>query len=550
MRQLQGFRDFWAKRHSEMWLEMQPVLRLAAVFFVVMVLLALHRHLTFYASYDQGIFNQLFWNGIHGNFFQSSLSSVLSGAVVIDRQVPTVSYHRLGQHFDPILLLWLPIYALFPYAATLVVLQVAQVTAAGLVLYALARQYLQPTLAQWITASYYTSVAVIGPTFSNFHDLSQIPLLLFTLFLALEKRWWWLFWLIAGLTLLVREDIGILLFGIGLYLALSRRFPVVGIALCSLGFAYVMLATNVFMPLFSRDISQRFMVERFGHFSSGNEASTFDILGGILSNPLRLITHVFASFDLKVSYMLAQTLSLAFVPLISPSAWLMVSAPLAQLLLQGGDSRFSVYIRYAITLVPGLFYGAILWWSVHPQVFRARFKKIWLGLIMLSLLVVLLKSPHRVFYFVIPDSVQPWVQVPLFRQWSHVAEARSLLRQVPPDASVSATTYLVPPLSGRRAALRMPFLQFRNDQNQVENVEYIVADFWQLQQYQPAFGQERGYMEILPAKIDDLLKQNQYGIQAFEDGIVLMQRGRPSQPEALAHWKALRPTYVPTPKPN
>ena len=79
MLQLQGFREFWAKRH----LEMKPVLRLAAFFLVVMVLLALHRHLTLYASYDQGIFNQLFWNGIHGKFFQSSLSSVLSGAVVI-----------------------------------------------------------------------------------------------------------------------------------------------------------------------------------------------------------------------------------------------------------------------------------------------------------------------------------------------------------------------------------------------------------------------------------------------------------------------------------
>ncbi|MEX0268279.1 DUF2079 domain-containing protein [Leptolyngbyaceae cyanobacterium UHCC 1019] len=550
MLQFQRFKEIWAKRYSEIQLEIKPVLGFAAFFFVVMLLLALHRHLTLYASYDQGIFNQLFWNGLHGNFFQSSLSSVLSGAVVIDRQVPTVSYHRLGQHFDPILLLWLPIYAIFPHAATLVVIQVAQVAAAGLVLYALARQYLQPRLAQWITASYYTSVAVIGPTFSNFHDLSQIPLLLFTLFLALEKRWWWLFWLMAGLTLLVREDTGILLFGIGLYLALSRRFPVVGVALCSVGFAYVMTATNIFMPMFSRDISQRFMVERFGHFASGNEASTFEILGGILSNPLRLITHVFSSLDVKVSYMVAQTLSLAFVPLISPSAWIMISAPLAQLLLQGGDSRFSVYIRYAITLVPGLFYGAILWWSVHPQVFRPQFKKIWLGLIMLSLLVVLLKSPHRVFYFAIPDSFQPWVHVPLTRQWSHAAAARSLLAQVPPNASVSATTYLVPPLSGRRAALRMPFLQFRNDQNQVENVEYIVADFWQLQQYQPAFGQERGYMEILPAKIDNLLAQNQYGIQAFQDGIVLMQRSKPSQPEALAQWKAIRPTYLPTPKSN
>lgn len=515
---------------------------LAIAFFALTLALGLHRYLTFYASYDQGIFSQLFWNGIHGRFFQSSLSSVLSGAVVVDREIPTVFYHRLGQHFDPILLLWHPLYALFPSGATLVVLQVGLVTAAGLVLYALARHYLQPALAWMITASYYGAIAVIGPTLSNFHDLSQIPLFLFTLFLALEKRWWGLFWLMAVCTVLVREDAGVLLFGIGLYLILSRRFPSVGVGLCGLGFGYVVLATNVLMPLFSRDISQRFMIERFGHFATGDEASTLDILVAILLNPLKLLSQVLSSLDQKVFYLLGQALPLAFVPLVSPSAWVMVSTPLAQLLLQGGESRFSIYIRYAITIVPGFFYGAILWWSVHQERFRPRFRKIWTGFILLSLLITLLYNPHRAFYFVIPDSFQPWVQVPLTRQWQHAGHLRSLLAQIPPDASVSGTTYVLPHLSTRRAVLRIPYLQYRDDDRQIRQVDYILLDLWQLQQYQVAFREERRYLQgLLSTQINDWLKD--YGIQALEDGVMLLRQGVPSQPELIQVWKQLQQDY-------
>ncbi|EKQ70680.1 putative membrane protein [Leptolyngbyaceae cyanobacterium JSC-12] len=541
-----NIRLLWEKHQDEL----KPVLILAAAFFVGVLTVALHRYFTFYASYDQGIFAQLFWNGIHGRFFQSSLSSGLSGAVVHDGQVPTVFYHRLGQHFDPIQLIWHPFFALFPNAATLVMLQTAYVTVAGLVLYTLARHYLKPSLSWMIVAGFYGSVAVIGPTLSNYHDLSQIPLFLFTLFLAFEKRWWWLFWLMAVFTVLARQDAGVTLFGVGLYLILSRRHPWAGVGLCSLGFGYVIVASNVFMPMFSKDVSQRFMIERFGHFANGNEASSLEILWGILTNPGRLLRHLLSAPDQKIFYLFGQTLSLVFVPLISPSAWVLISPPLAQLFLQGGQSRFSIYIRYAITLAPGLFYGAILWWSVHQDRFRLRFRKIWTGFIILSLLIMLLKNPHRAFYFVVPDSFQPWVYVPLMRQWEHAAQVRSLIQQVPPNASVSATTYIIPHMATRRAILRVPFLQYRDDDQQVKEVDYILMDLWQLNQYQPAFREERGYLRDLLSQTEYWMTQKNYGIQAITDGVILMQRGVSSKPELLKTWEELRQTYQSTLKPQ
>lgn len=518
----------------------KTVLLLAGIFFFLCLLFTLHRYYTFYASFDQGIFNQVFWNNLHGRFFQSSLSSSLSTNVVHAGEVPTVYYHRLGQHFTPALLLWLPIYALFPSPATLTVLQVTLITAAGLVLYVLARQYLQPPLAVMITASFYGANAVIGPTLSNFHDICQIPLFVFTLLLAMEKRWWWLFWLLAVLILAVREDAGIGLFGVGVYMILSKRFPRAGVAVCILSFGYILVLTNLIMPLFSKDISQRFMLERFGQYADGEEASTIEIIWGMISNPLRLLVELFTPLDRTIKYLLGQWLPLAFVPAVAPGSWMIAGFPLLKLLLGKGESVLSITIRYALTVVPGLFYGSILWWSQRQQKLKPAFRRLWIGCICLSLFFTFTSNPNRTFYFVIPDSVKPLVYVSLPQQWQHVNQMRPLLAQIPPDASVSATTYIVPHLSSRREILRLPALELRNDAQEVIKVDYAIADLWQLQKYQAAFKSDRSLLKDLTPLIDQLINNGEYGIIGFEDGVILLKKAASSDTQAKAAWLQFR----------
>ncbi|OKH25901.1 hypothetical protein NIES1031_13055 [Chroogloeocystis siderophila 5.2 s.c.1] len=525
------------------------LIRVAIAFFVLNLVLGLHRYYSFYATFDQGIFNQVFWNNLHGRFFQSSLSSSLSTNVVHSGEIPEVYYHRLGQHFTPALLLWLPIYALFPSPATLTVLQVSFVTAAGLVLYALARHYIAPPIAAMITASFYAANAVLGPTQSNFHDISQIPLFVFGLLLAMEKRWWWLFWLLAVLTLAVREDSGIVLFGVGFYLIASRRYPRVGLAVCALGCGYILVLTNAIMPLFSQDISRRFMLERFGQYADGPEASTLDIIWGMISNPWRLIVELFTPFFGTIKYLIGQWLPLAFVPAIAPASWAIAGFPLLKLFLGQGQSVLAINIRYAMTVVPGLFYGAILWWSRHPRKFKPVFRRFWVACICLSLFFSFTSSTsslNRSFYFLLPDSFNPWVYVSLPQQWHHVRQMRSLLAQIPADASVSATTYIVPHLSSRREILRWPMLQLRNDAREVIEMEYAIADLWQLQQYQAAFDEERQLLQTSIAAIDQLTSNQQYGVIGFQDGVILMQRGVVSLPQAVTAWLTFRQQIVKT----
>lgn len=522
----------------------------AIAFFICTLGLTLHRHFTFYSSYDQGIFNQVFWNSIHGNWFQSTLSSQLSTNVIHGGEVPDVAYRRLGQHFTPALLLWLPIYCLLPYPAILTVLQVVFVTAAGVVLFALARIYLPPASASLITISFYGANAIIGPTLGNFHDISQIPLFIFSLLLAMEKRCWWLFAIFAICILAVREDSGISLFGIGVYLILSRRYPRIGAVVCLGSLFYVLTVTNVVMPLFSDDVSKRFMLENFGQYAEGDRASTLEIVANMLTNPGLVIQEIFTPFFATFKYLLGQWLPLAFIPVVAPAAWTISIFPLLKLLLSQGDLVLSISIRYAMSVTPGLFYGAILWWSgqglgnftksparCQPRKLRPKFRRFWIFCICLSTFFTITSNPSDTLYFLIPTSIDPFVYVSAPEQWQHSQKIRALFTKIPQNASVSATTFIVPHLSSRREVIRLPGLHLKNDRQDIEQVDYIIADLWHDERYQEVLTDVRNSLKTTIKSLKLALEQNNYGIIGFDEGIVLLQQEVNSDVRALNDWQ-------------
>jgi uncharacterized membrane protein len=544
--------------------EIKWLLILTAAFCSFLLIFSLHRYYTFYASYDHGLFNQIFWNNLHRRWFQSSLTGANSAATLLDNAIPTVNFNHLGQHFVPNFLLWLPIYAVFPSPITLIALQIGLMAAGGVVLYALARHYLEPTLSLLITAGYFGAHAVIGSTFANFYEHCQIPLFVFSALLAMEKQRWWIFWLMVAFTLGIREDTGIILFGIGLYLVLSRRHPWVGVVLCGVSFTYVAIITSVVSPHFSSDSSRLYMAGRFGQYVPGNESpSTLQVLWGMLTHPLEVLKSLLIPFDRRAMYLIGHWLPLAFVPALSPASWAIAGVPFLTLLMQSGMSALVITLRYSVALVPGMFYGAILWWASPSKrtfpdplvprslwqrlsfAYRTRqltptFRRFWIGCIILSIISVTLASPNQAFYFLLPESFNPWLHITLPRQWEHSQVLRDLIRMIPADASVAATTHLITPLSTRREIIRFPSLQLKDEQGQVKMMEYAVADLWRLNQYQPLFHPEHQRLSLIIATMDEVLAQKTYGLVQLKDGVVLLQKGVPSEPLPLEAWAPLR----------
>ena len=533
--------DYWPNQTG-----LRQVLILAAAFFIVVLTFSIIHYESFLITYDHGLFNQVFWNSVHGNFFQSSLSSAASGASLLDRQLSYPSYIHLGQHFVIDFLLWMPIYALFPSPVTLIVLQVTLIAAAGIVLYFLARHYLSVPISVMIVASYYGANGVIGPTLGNFYEHCQIPLFVFSLLLALEKQRWVLFWMFAVLTLGTREDAGITLFGIGVYLIFSRRYPRTGMALCAISFSYVVLITTTVMPMFSVDSSRLYLASYFRKFVKTEAPSTLELLWAIISQPQIIIQVLFTNFSRRILYLLGHWLPLAFVPVITPSAWIMTVFPLSVLLLQVfNQSATSINTRYTLAVIPGLFYGTILWWSQHQEKFKPRLHRFWIGCICLSMLLTYTSNPHRALYFISPYSIQPWVYQSLSAQLDHAADLKTVFNLIPKDASISTSSYIVSHLSGRRNIIRLEVMQMKDEEGKTVDVDYGLLDLWQLRENNLKGPIDRGRVRGGVRFTDEALRQGIYGVAQVLDGVVLIQKGITSKPEVLSAWLKLRQEIEP-----
>jgi hypothetical protein len=397
-----------------------------------------------------------------------------------------------------------------------------------------------------IVASFYGANAVIGATLGNFYEQCQLPLFLFTLLLALEKRCWWLFWLFVALTLGIREDTGIILFGIGVYLITSRRHPRIGLVLSALSFGYVVLVTNTIMPMFSNDSSRLYLAHYFSAFIKTDHPSTLELLWAIISQPNLIIDVLFRGWDRRLKYISGLWLPLGFTPILSVPAWIMTSFPLLILMLQdNNNAATSINTRYTLSVVPVLIYGTILWWSQHSEKFKPRLHRFWIGCIVLSMFFMLTSNPNRSLYFLVPYQINPWISQPLGKQWQYAASIQSVLNTIPNDASVSTTGFIVPHLAQRRNIIRLPVMKFRNEEGKIFDVDYAVVDIGQLFKHALIAPVDRDRVRKTIPFIDEALTKGTYGIVEVVNGVVLIQKGIPSQPEALSAWLKLRKEVQP-----
>ena len=504
----------------------RPVLWAAGLFALLGFAIQSWRLFSLSATYDQALFLQELWSTSQGRPFESSLSSVLSGAVALGDGLPSVSYLHLGQHTNALTLLGAPLVALIgPWALPLI--QVSLLTAAGLVLWRLAAQRLPRPLAERITIAYFLSGAVIGPALENFHDLIWLPLLGFLVVAALFDRCLWRVLLFSGLLLLVREDSGLLLFSLGLW-ALVRRPGTrwIGAGLMLASFLWVLLVTGWIQPMVDSSLSDRFLQEKFGHLVDDPSQGTASVLIAMLSRPLALLQALISPPGATVGFLLALSLPLLFVPLLSVDAVLLMAAPLLIALLSQGRSALSVTLRYVLALVPGLYLGAVIWWERHPRLFtRSWLRRCWTAALSLGLVLTLVGNPNRSLSALIPDSFSPWVHVAPAEMLSRRQVALDAIALIPSGASVSADTPLLPLLAQREAVIRFPkHVRYRDRDGAVQEVDWVVAFPGYYEPLAPVFKRERKQQRSIREELGELTASGRYRLVHCSGGAVVLQR--------------------------
>jgi len=222
----------------------------------------------------------------------------------------------------------------------------------------------------------------------------------------------------------------------------------------------------------------------------------------------------------RILYLVGHWLPLAFVPVLTPSAWLMTVFPLLVLLLLVNHAATFINTRYTSAVISGLFYGRILWWSQHQDKFKPRFHRFWIGCIGLSILLTYTSNPHRALYFISPYYFQPWVYQSLPAQLGHAAHVKNILNLIPQDASFSTSGYIVSYLSDCRNIIRLEVMQMKDGEKKVVDVDYALLDLWQLQQNNLKVPVDRGRVRGGVRFTDEALWRGLYGIAEVLEGVV------------------------------
>jgi uncharacterized membrane protein len=444
-----------------------------------------HRALNTHAL-DLGQLDQAIWSTTQGRFMVNTLKPPNS----------------MATHFSPGLMLLVPFYIAGFDIRILFVLQACALGSVGLVLYRfLERQ--SPIAGLMLAVSYYLNPFLHEVALSEFRRITiALPLIAIGLLgLAERRKGLTVFGLLSAL--LFKENVALLVAGVGAYLLLGRRQWKLGGSLLLFGGLWIVLVPLMVIPYFGgAKLGEIGWYPQLAYYQEGS-GTLEGLSAALVSDPLGFIGDMLAAHKLRA---LAKVLlPTGYLIVLSPGTFAL-SLPYLAYMLASTDSDMSTFQSW---------YPAILLtiWSVAVARVLLRLKGRWRRVGALYLLAASLLSCRLLS----PTPVGRHSQADRFRVTEHDRKVNVALALIPPEASVSAQTALVPHLSHRREVHLFPF--------QMKQADVIALD-------------TRGhlYPESLPdyeVLVQELLADPEQRLIADVDGYYVFEDASLRIPNAL-----------------
>jgi len=436
-----------------------------------------------YDGLDLAIYNQVFWNTAHGRLFEMSIHP----------------HSYLGDHAELLLLPLSLIYALLPNPRTLLVLQTIALAAAAYPIWLIAKRAtsnLSPK-CQTLIPLLMALLWLLNPLVHNinlfeFHLLpfALIPLLF--AYLAYEDGKKTRFILLALLSMLVREDVALVIAGFGILAAFERKswwWRLAPIATGAAWFASAMTLVSHFAP----DGAYKFAA-----YYSWLGATPTEMVANAALHPLSVLTHIVSVGNLEM--LIGFGLPLLFLPYLAPRFLVLAAGPLLQILMGApGGSAVVLETHYSTLFLPALFVAAIAGLdSVHGGRQKAGGRKF-----LSSRFPLPASRAHSTLFLLLMASVYgAFVLGPLPHAAARIVSgedavaartAAEIISEVPPDASVTASYRLLPHLSSRERIYSNHYIflgvnQFGSAPYRTpDDIEYVAFDAEDLGTYRTQF---------------------------------------------------------------
>lgn len=461
---------------------------IALAFFVTYAVLSILRHQSYHSTaFDLAVFDQIFWNTIHGRPFESTMDRGICGP-----------HSFLGGHLSPALLAIVPLYALVPRAETLLVAQAAALSLGAWPLYLLARERLARARERiaWVLA-YFLSVPLAHMALFDFHGLplAIVPLGFALYFLERGRTWAFLLSLLAGF--LVKEEIPLIGLAFGAYVLLAKRRRRLGGAVMAASIAWFVLAVRVVIPQFGGGEYQ------YTDFYAGLGDSDVEIVRTVLTDPTRTLSVLANDARMKIRYVAAMLGPGLGLSLLSGWAFLLNLPTLSYTLVSNYSHQYSLQAHYPAPLIPLVIGTGI----IGMARLRGQLRRVApAGVVAASLLFAFL-------YGELPFS-RP------FDRAQFIGEPRydgfmPALRAISPTASVTAQDFVAAHLAQRRR------IHYEGFQSLCEPGEYVILDYADPQfvkkdrkkhEAEVERFKRRGYREVLRGDGLVLLRDERAGI--------------------------------------
>lgn len=442
----------WLRLKTPGWTPLAVVVLSAAAYatFAGYYTIQQHRHLLT-SAFDLGIYDNTLYNALKGNFGHSP---VLYGPG---------KAHYLASHAEYGMFLFLPFYVIKPSAETLLLIQAVMLGFAALPLYLFARTRVSQPIAMVVSWCYLLFAPLHGPNFYDFHWLPLAIFFHFSLYFALATRRTWLSVLCVLVLFAMREDIAVGLVVLGFFLAATGARVRFGLVLGAVSVLWFAVNKFLIMPRFGTWWFDNMYSELFADGKS-SYASVFRTL---LSNPVYATTTFIR--EQKLTYVFHMLVPLAFlpgrrlalVPLLLPGAFF-------TLLTTAYWPTVSIAFQYTTHWIPYLFLGTVLSLSLARRGENGQVRQ---RAAVGTLCLALLSHSYNFGAILQRESfVGGFGQINFKHspaQAKRYADLVTLLRQIPPDASVAATEYLNPHISARRDAFTFRY--------ELPAVDYILV---------------------------------------------------------------------------
>jgi uncharacterized membrane protein len=286
--------------------------------------------------FDLGIYDNIMWNTMHGRVLGCDF--VRGG-------------NHVTAHVDPVLVLLTPLYALAPGAETLIALQAAAVLSGAAPVFLLALRRLErPWLAAVLGLAYLLHPSVHGTILFDVHSLAfAAPLCVWAVYF-LETGAMKRYAVTVALLLLCREDVGLLVAGLGLYAGLGRGQRRLGLLTALAGLGYFAVA-KLFVQFTPYEYARRYMA-----LLPNGEGGFRDVAATLLANPGYVLTQVLVAR--KLLFLFVMLAPLLLLPLFAGPLWWTFGYGLAFTLLASNAMNYAPLSHYAVVLFPLLFAAA------------------------------------------------------------------------------------------------------------------------------------------------------------------------------------------------